>query len=193
MTETKVSAQIQNRSFFIMEDNKLENTYESPNIITRTYFKTKVWFAIKIAKLKRGEIILDYGCGSGWLERKLKKYKIYGYDINPQKTFIKDYRKIIPDKIFCLDVFEHIRSNEIGKILDNFKKMSENFELIVSIPTENKISKIVRKLVGKSEVPKEHITKYPEIIKILKSKLKLIKKFNFLTVSYIFLFRNTPD
>jgi len=71
--------------------------------------------------------------------------------------------------------------------------MSENFELIVSIPTENKISKIVRKLVGKSEVPKEHITKYPEIIKILKSKLKLIKKFNFLTVSYIFLFRNTPD
>ena len=173
-----------------MENNKLENTYESPNIITRTYFKTKVWLAIKIARLKRKEIILDFGCGSGWLERKLKGYKIYGYDINPKKTFIKDYRKIIPDKIFALDVFEHIPADEIKKIIDNFKKMSKNFELTVSIPTENKISKTMRKLVGKSEVPKEHITKYPEIIKILKSKLKLIKKFNFLTVSYIMKFRN---
>ena len=176
-----------------MENNTLENTYESPNIITRTYFKIKVWFAIKIAKLKRSEVILDFGCGGGWLERKLREYKIYGYDINPQKTFIQDYKKIIPDKIFALDVFEHIPVDEIGKIVDNFKKMNRNFELIVSIPTENRISKIVRKLVGKSEVPKEHITKYPEIIKVLKSKLKLIKKFNFLTVSYIFLFKNISN
>ena len=176
-----------------MEDNKLENTYESSNILTRTYFKTKVWLAIKIAKLKKEEIILDFGCGGGWLERKLRGYKIYGYDINPQKTFIKDYKKITPDKIFALDVFEHIRSDEIRKIVDNFKKMNKNFELIVSIPTENKVSRFMRKAVGKTEVPKEHITKYPEIIKILKSKLKLIKKFNFLTVSYIMKFRNIPD
>ena len=42
---------------------------------------------------KKKDIILDFGCGGGWLEKKLKQYNIYGYDINPQKTFIKDYRK----------------------------------------------------------------------------------------------------
>jgi len=177
----------------MVEDNKLENTYESSNIITRTYFKTKVWLAIKIARLKKKEIILDFGCGGGWLERKLKGYNIYGYDINPEKTFIDDYRKISPEKIFALDVFEHIPFSEIGGIIGNFKKMGKNFELIVSIPTENKISRIMRRMVGKPEVPKEHITKYPEILKILKSELKLIKKFNFLTVTYILKFRNISN
>ncbi len=173
-----------------MENNRLEDTYESKNFIARTYFRTKIWLAIKIAHLKKEEIILDFGCGGGWLERKLKGYKIYGYDINPDKTFIEDYRKISPDKIFALDVFEHIPAEEIGKIIDNFKKMSRNFELVVSVPTENRISRIMRKFVGKSEVPKEHITKYPEILKILNSKLKLSKKINFFTVSYIIKFRN---
>jgi SAM-dependent methyltransferase len=172
------------------EDNRLTDTYESPNIIARIYFRMKVWLAIRMAKLRKMDIILDFGCGGGWLERKLKGYNIYGYDINPKKTFIDDYRKIVPEKIFALDVFEHIPAREIGNIVDNFKRMSNNFELIVSIPTENKISKIGRKLVGKSEVPKEHITKYPEILRILKSKLKLMKKFNFLTVSYILKFRS---
>lgn len=173
-----------------MEDNKLENTYESPNIIARTYFRMKVWIAIKLAKLKKRDIILDFGCGGGWLERKLTGYNIYGYDINPQKTFIQDYRKINPEKIFALDVFEHIPIDEIGNIIDNFKRMSKNFELIVSIPSENKISRVVRKLIRKPEIPREHITKYPEIIRLLKSKLKLKKKFNFLTVTYILKFKS---
>jgi len=139
--------------------------------------------------------ICVHNCGGGWLERKLRGYKIYGYDINPEKTFISDYRKIVPDKIFCLDVFEHIPIEEIGNIIDNFKEMNKNknFELIVSIPTENKLSRIMRKFVGKPEVPKEHITKYKDIIKLLNSKLKLIKKFNFLTVTYILKFRNQPS
>ena len=77
-----------------IEDNKLENTYESKNLITRVYFRLKINKAIKLAGLKKEDIILDFGCGDGWLEKKLKNYKIYGYDINPEKTFIKDYKKI---------------------------------------------------------------------------------------------------
>ena len=171
-----------------MENNKLEDTYESKNLITRIYFKTKVWIAIRLANLKREDIILDFGCGDGWLEKKLKNYKIYGYDINPEKTFIKDYRKIKPTKIVVLDVFEHIPTYEIERILDNFKKLNDNFNLIVSLPTENLISRKIRKFVGKTEVPKEHITKYQEIVKILKDNFKLKKRINFLTISHIFVF-----
>ena len=170
------------------EDNLLSNTYESGSLIAKIYFRWKVMTAIKLAGLKKKDIILDYGCGDGWLEHKLKNYNIYGYDLNPEKTFVKDYTKIRPTKIFVLDVFEHIPKEEIRNIIKNFKNMGK-FELIVSQPTENWLSRKVRKLIGKSEVPDEHITRYEEIIEILKEEFKLIKKVNFFTVSHIFLFK----
>jgi len=173
-----------------MENNLLEDTYESGNLITRTYFRQKMNAAIRLARLKKEDIILDFGCGGGWLEKKLKNYNIIGYDINPEKTFIKNYRKLIPTKIFCLDVFEHIPVSEIKKIIENFKRMNSHFQIIVSIPTGNLISRKTRKFVGKMEVPKEHITSYNEILNILKENFKLKKKINFFTVTKIFLFEN---
>ena len=171
------------------EDNLLSNTYESGSLIAKIYFRWKVMTAIKLAGLKKEDVILDYGCGDGWLEHKLKNYNIYGYDLNPEKTFVKDYTKIRPTKIFVLDVFEHIPKEEIRNIIRNFKKMKK-FELIVSQPTENWLSRKVRKFIGKGEVPDEHITRYEEIIEILKQEFKLIKKVNFFTVCHIFLFKN---
>jgi 2-polyprenyl-3-methyl-5-hydroxy-6-metoxy-1,4-benzoquinol methylase len=174
-----------------MENNLLENTYESRNFITKFYFRTKVWLAIKLAKIEKTDVILDFGCGGGWLEKKLKDYQIYGYDINPKKTFIKNYKKVKPDFIFILDVLEHIPATEIEKVINNLKKLNNGFKLIVSAPTENEISKRIRKFVGKSEIPTEHITKYKDILKILNKNFKLIKKVNFFTVSHIFLFEYT--
>jgi hypothetical protein len=176
-----------------MEDNLLENTYENKNLLTRVYFKQKVEAAIRLSKLKKEDIILDFGCGAGWLEERLRKYYIVGYDINPEKTFIKDYRTMKPTKIFCLDVFEHIPLVEIKSIIENFKKMNNHFELLVSIPTGNFISRKVRKLVGKPEVPKEHITSYKEILDLLKKEFELKNKINFFTVTKIFLFENNKN
>ncbi len=175
------------------ENNLLENTYESKNLLTSIYFRRKINASIRIAKLRKEDIILDFGCGAGWLEKKLKDFNIIGYDINPEKTFIDDYMKLKPTKIFCLDVFEHIPPSEITKIINNFKKMSDNFQLIVSIPTGNFISRKVRKLVGKLEIPKEHITSPEDILKILKENFKLKKKINFFTVTKIFVFENKKE
>ena len=171
-----------------MENNLLENTYESKNFLTRTYFRTKVWLAIKVAKLKKSDVILDFGCGGGWLEKKLENYQICGYDINPEKTFIKDYKKIKPTKIFVLDVFEHIPVDEIKKIINEFKKLNDKFILIVSAPSENFISRRIRRFVGKEEVPKEHITRYEDILEVLNKNFKLKRKIDFLSVSYLFVF-----
>ncbi|MEK6820530.1 MAG: methyltransferase domain-containing protein, partial [Nanoarchaeota archaeon] len=158
--------------------------------LVRIYFRMKVWLAIRLAKLKKDDVILDFGCGGGWLEKKLQGYRIYGYDINPKKTFIKNYKKIKADKIFVLDVFEHVQKEEIKKILNNFKKLNKKFDLIVSIPTENFASRKVRKFVGKVEIPREHITKYKDILEILKKNFKLKKRVNLFTVSHIFLFEH---
>ena len=172
-----------------MEDNRLEDTYESQNFITRNYFRAKVWLVIKLANLQKSDVILDFGCGGGWLEKKLKDYEIYGYDANPEKTFIKDYKKIKPTKIFVLDVFEHILEKEMQIIINNLKNLNKEFDLIVSVPTENWVSRKIRKLVGKPETPEEHITNHRLIFRILKNNFKLEKKFNFLTVSRIFVFK----
>ena len=112
-----------------MENNLLENTYENKNLLTRTYFKQKVEAAIRLAKLKKDDIILDFGCGAGWLEERLRKFYIVGYDINPEKTFIKDLIEAIgkesdPEKI-QYNVFELIKSNGL--------KVSEGFKLIYNI------------------------------------------------------------
>ena len=171
------------------EDNKLSNTYDSGSFIAKIYFRWKVMTAIKLAGLKKDDVILDYGCGDGWLEHKLKNYNIIGYDLNPDKSFIDDYRKVNPDKIFVLDVFEHVPVKVIKEIISNFKKMGK-FELIVSQPTENWLSQTVRRLIGKKAVPDEHITRYEEIVKILKKEFKLVKKVNFFTVCHLFLFEN---
>ena len=174
-----------------MEDNKLDDTYESGNLIIKIYFSLKIRLAIKLAKLKKNDVILDFGCGGGWLEKKLRNYNIAGYDVNPKKTFIKDYQLVNPDKIFALDVFEHVPKAEIGKILKNFKNMSSTFDLIVSIPTENFISRKARKLLGKSEIPKEHITKYSDILELLNENFRLKKKVNFFTVGHTFVFEHS--
>ena len=60
----------------------------------------------------------------------------------------------------ALDVFEHIPISEIKEIIDSFKNLNNKFDLIVSLPSENLLSRKLRKFVGKLEVPEEHITRY---------------------------------
>jgi len=172
--------------------DELSSTYLNKNPLIREYFKKKVNLAVNLAKLKKQDYILDFGCGEGWLKNKLRKegYLVVGYDITPEHTEIKDYRKISPTKIFALDVFGHIPKEEIIKIIKDFKKMNNNFELIVSIPTENLISRKARKLLGKSERVSGHITSLKEISKILNSEFKRTKRINFFGISYIAKFKS---
>ena len=159
------------------------------NPLVKTFFRLKFKEIIKLANLKKTDLILDFGCGDCWLKQILPEYKIIGYDLNPKQTEIEDYTKLKPDKIFVIDVFEHIPKEEIEIILKNFKKMNPNFELITSIPTENLISRKVRRLVGKRERAPDHITPLKQIWPMLISELKLIKKINFLTIGWLAKFK----
>jgi 2-polyprenyl-3-methyl-5-hydroxy-6-metoxy-1,4-benzoquinol methylase len=175
--------------------DELSSTYLNKNPLIRIFSRSKAKLALKIASLKKTDMILDFGCGEGWLKNNLKNqgYNVIGYDITPEHSDVKDYRKIKikPNKIFVMDVFEHIPKEQIREIIKNFKKLNQNFELIASIPTENFVSRKARKILGKSEKVSGHITSIKEILQILKEeRLILIKRINFLTVSYIAKFRS---
>jgi hypothetical protein len=172
-------------------ENKLKyessayHTVRHKNPVVRIYFRWKFNKIIRFAKLKKDELILDFGCGDKWLKNLLQGYNVIGYDQNPKQTDIEDYTTIKPDKIFVIDVFEHIPLEEIKKIIKNFKTMNPNFELITSIPTENWVSRKIRVLVGKKERAPDHITSLQEIWPILKSEMKLAEKINFFTIAWI--------
>ena len=172
--------------------DELEATYLNKKPIIRNFSKAKVNIVLKIADLKKDDEILDFGCGAGWLKNKLKNegYNIKGYDTTSEHSDIENYVELSPNKIFVLDVFEHIPKEEILKIVRNFKKMNQNIELIIAITNENLISRKARKLLGKSERVSDHITTLNEILEILNSELTFVKKFNFLGVSYIAKFKN---
>jgi 2-polyprenyl-3-methyl-5-hydroxy-6-metoxy-1,4-benzoquinol methylase len=173
--------------------DELSSTYLNKNPLIRTFSRIKIKIALRLADLKKTDLILDFGCGEGWLKNNLKKegYNVTGYDITPEHSDVKDYRKIRPDKIFVMDVFEHIPIGQIKEIIKNFKKMNPSFELIASIPTENFVSRKARKILGKGERVKDHITPIKEILQILREEgLILVKRINFLTISYIAKFKN---
>ena len=54
-----------------MTDN-LNATYLNKNFLVRIFSRTKINLAIKLANLKEEDLILDFGCGAGWLKNKLK-------------------------------------------------------------------------------------------------------------------------
>ena len=61
--------------------DNIDATYNHKNFLVRYFFNRKTNLAIKLANLKKNDIILDFGCGSGQLKTKLKNYNIICYDI----------------------------------------------------------------------------------------------------------------
>ena len=166
----------------------IKATYESPNPFIKWFFNKKINTVLKIADLKKDDLLLDFGCGGGEIKKRLKdsKIKIIGYDLTPEHSDIDNYTKIKPTKIISMDCFEHIPKSEIPKIVENFRKMNPNAIMIFSIPTENFFSRKIRKLLGKPERANGHITTLKEILSIFSQKqMKLIKKKNLFTITFI--------
>ena len=176
--------------FYDTIEKENEDWHNNKNPLVRLFYRIKFKIAISYAQLKKDDLILDFGCGTGQLKKMLPGYKLIGYDIDPKLTKIKDYTKIKPDKIFALDVFEHIPKEEIRRILRNFKKMNLNFVLVTAIPTETWLWRKARKLMGLSETVTDHITKLEEILKILNEELYWKREINFALMTHISKWKN---
>jgi 2-polyprenyl-3-methyl-5-hydroxy-6-metoxy-1,4-benzoquinol methylase len=116
----------------------------------------------------RGQTILDFGCGTGVLFDESSHYAdtVYGVDIvleparllvdewgldkvsllNPEQAETQVAEKSI-DTIIAAEVLEHI--DPLDSTLAFFRsRLAENGNLVVSLPTENLLYRIGRRLAG---------------------------------------------
>ena len=150
------------------------------------YFNRILDRVIEYGNLKQEKgIVLDFGCGLGKLKQRLKKYetKVVGYDILPSVSDVKDYRTIKPSKIVCNQVLEHLTREEIEKTIKSFIKTKAN--LIVSLPTENILSKIGMLVTGNLNYHEDHKTRYRDVNKIVEKYYKIVKRCYVFTMTQI--------
>jgi SAM-dependent methyltransferase len=132
------------------------------------YFRKILSTIIKFGRLdEENGIILDFGCGVGHLKKTLRRGNVIGYDIEPELSEIGDYKKLKPRKIVLSGVLEHLYLDKIEALLGEFLSMNPAAELIVYLPTENWVSKIMMRLSGMPNAHDDHVSKYRDINALL--------------------------
>lgn len=135
--------------------------------LAKIYFNKILETLIEFGDLRKEKgLILDFGCGLGHLKKKLKN-QVVGYDIIPELSDVKNYQELIPKQIVLSGVLEHLYREEIIALLDEFKQMNPQANLLVYLPTENWASKIAMRLAGQKNAHDDHVSGYREINEII--------------------------
>lgn len=132
--------------------------------LSKFYFNKIIHTIIKFGNLNKEKgVILDYGCGVGHLKKILKNKNVIGYDIIPELSDIRNYKKIKTKKIVLSGVLEHMHPDEIDNLLRTFILLNPKAELLVYLPTENFVSKIAMRLSGQKNAHDDHVSEYKKI------------------------------
>lgn len=143
----------------------------------KIYFSRILETLIKFGGLRKEKgLILDFGCGFGYLKKKLRNKNVIGYDIIPELSEVNNYQELIPKQIVLNNVLEHLYPEEIKNLLTEFKRMNPRAVLLVCLPTENLVSKIMMRLANFKNAHDDHVSSYKEINKIIEEKYCLEKK-----------------
>lgn len=101
---------------------------------------------VESLKLGEGDVVLDYGCGKGSLERELKKIgvKVEGYD--PAIQMYAQHpseREGYPFKyLVCMDVLEHVEPDLLSNVLEDlYSSFTGKAFILISTEPSNKTLK----------------------------------------------------
>ena len=146
------------------------------NGISGIYFKKIISNIIKIGNLdKTEEIILDFGCGSRILSKKLSGKKILNYDINPNYTEYDDYKTLYFDIVVFNHVLMYMEKKEIISTFENIKKINENCKFIVGMGKGGLINKLAALVSLNFTAHKGILSTYRQQQEILNKHTKILK------------------
>lgn len=146
------------------------------------------------------QIILDYGCGTGHLLKRLSKIKTikktYGFEVSEyaknkaknnskESTIIHNLEKLgnnSVDIIIALHLIEHINDNELKRIILSFKRiLKNNGVVILTTPAKNGFAHKIKQenWIGFSDKTHINLKTFEEWKNFLDSNsLNLIKSSN---------------
>lgn len=106
-------------------------------------YLSEVNFLSSLLSLEESDVVLDYGCGTGFCLEHLNnksKASFYGYDVNilidnieDKKWFLKEIINLKFTKIYLMHSIAHI--SNIQEVLISFHdRLTENGELVIITP-----------------------------------------------------------
>lgn len=158
--------------------------------ISGIYFNNIFQNIISLINTKKKSKILDFGCGYGYLKKKLVNYpkiKIINYDIIKEFSEISDWRKVRFDYLVSTHVFMYFKKKELKLLLLSLKKHNKKLKMIVTISRQSYLNNIGKILLNEKDAHKGTFLRPIKEIELLCSEMKIIKKINVFFLSDIYL------
>ena len=158
----------------------------------KMYFEKIIIEIIKIGDLlNNNKIILDYGCGVKFLEKKLKK-KILNFDINKDYTEIENIFKYNFDIVVINHVLMYIPQHQISELLESIRSKKKECRFIIGIGRMSLINKLAALITLNFKAHTGAITSPSKQIEIISKYFEIIshKSIFFMTDIYYLKFKN---
>ena len=153
------------------------------------YFYKILKTIIKIGNLRGRNIkILDFGSSIGKL-KKIFGNKVINYDILPELTDIKDWKKAKFEVVVANEVFYLFTKKELLNFLDELHKNNPKAELIVGISNQGILNKILMVLSNQFDAHADTILNPKEEINTLKQRMNIIRKKNVFFMCDVYLMK----
>ena len=158
--------------------------------ISGIYFNNILKNIISLINTKKKVRILDFGSGYGYLKKKLiknSKIRIINYDIIKELSDINDWRKVKFDYLVSTHVFMYFKKSELEYLLFSLKKHNKKLKMRVTISRQNLLNNIGKFILNEKDAHKGTFLQPDKELKVLKTKMKIIKKINIFFLSDIYL------
>lgn len=152
----------------VIEGDYQYKAFYSPNTIQRFWHQSKSRLIQSLLSPSNGEFVIDVGCGSGVITNFLGNFgaNVMGIDGNPaainfaSQTFVRqnikfirgllDEEFILPepvDKIYCLEVIEHIYYYQAKGMLETFfNLLKSNGSVFLTTPNYSSLWPVIERL-----------------------------------------------
>ena len=170
--------------------NKLQINVTKHGMISKLYFDAVLNGIIKLIDVKNKVKVLDFGCGYGYLKKKIKREKkieVINFDIIKELTEIDDWKKVNFDFLVSTHVFGYFKKKKLNKFLLYLKKNYPKIKVILTISKQGWFNKLGALILNEPKAYTNYNLSPKEEIFIFSKHMRIIKKKNILLLSDIYL------